>query len=76
MEDNKKKWIEKINVNDALKIVGGGVFMASAIAISYGFGCKFTEFKIGYGIEQICKADPSLEQHLWDALKKAKELNK
>lgn len=44
--------------------------------IGYAIGQLDAIRNIGKGIEKCCKADPTLTEHIWNALEKARSLQK
>lgn len=71
MEEKKELKLKKNISKEA--IIGGGIVLA-AVIFGYNTGCKVEAARIGWGLEQCFKTDPSLESHIWEAIGKRKAM--
>ena len=65
-EETKVTEVEekKLNTKEKSLVIVGGVIAIGAVVIGYKFGSKMTAYKIGLGLENCFKHDPTLESHM------------
>lgn len=62
---------EKQGMTTGQKLLVAGGIVASAI-IGYKFGKAYEGFLFNTGLDKLCEIDPTLENHMWEAIGKAK----